>query len=209
MLNTVIGRVTSLKDGLWVTALPSESVVSLGRPQSEEAGPSILFLPHSRFDEGARTLEFAQGSARVINLGTLEETIVITVDRAEKRAKAPKPIAVRSGDRALIRESESAGEQVAELAAGLLDAVRTLDPDGEFVRFGTRKFINQPDNFVTIIPQPRVRDVRLVVRGSAREFAGSPLGIKKDQNGYSTFKVANAKDLGHAISLLSRVRRKR
>lgn len=209
MLNTVVGKVTLLKDGVWLTALPSEAVITLGRPQSEEAGPSILFLPHSRFDEAAETLEFVHGSARVVNLGTLDETIVVTVDRAEKRAKAPRPIAAKSGDRALLRESEAAGEPVASLVASLLEAVRMLDPDGEFVRFGTRRFINQADNFVTIIPQPRARDVRIVVRGSPSEFVGTSLAAKKDQNGYSTFKVATAKDLGHAISLLSKVRRKR
>ena len=209
MLNMVISGVNPLAEGLWATELTPDAILSLGRPQCEEAGPNVLFVPVSRFDEAGGTLEFAHGAARIVNLGTVAQTIIATNCLGDKRAESKElHSAVKSGDRALIREGELVGDPVAEIVAGLLRAVRQLDPHGEFVRHGTRRFINYPDNFVTIIPQPRIRDVRVVVRGSPVEFATSPSTLRKDQNGYSTFKVGNAKDLGHAISLLSKVRRK-
>lgn len=210
MLRSSIEGARSLDDGVWITSLSPDIAMSLGRPQAEEAGPTVLFVPEPRFNEVAGTLDFPHGAARLVNLGTSDQTLIVrTQGQNEGNKPARTEDALKSGDRAFLREAGTCGGAVSDLAPELLRAIRKLDPEGELVRFGTRRFINQADNFVTLIPQPRVRDIRLVVRGSPSEFGTIGMTVKKDQNGYSTFKVATAKDLSRAISLLSLVRRKR
>ena len=206
MLQNAISGATKLANNIWRTATSPIEIDRLGRAAGREPGPSIIYVPVvTEVSEG--TILFPSIDATVVNRGTLDDTIIIACNSSGGDKATPKN--VRAADRDFIAEAEAAGPDVGEFAKKMLQTLRELDPEGQLVAFPGRRFINKPDNFIVLVPQPRVRELKIVVRGNPREFENAPSDLKADQNGYSTFKIRSATDLAHAVKLLRQVRRKR
>jgi very-short-patch-repair endonuclease len=121
------------------------------------------------------------------------------------------PIAHRtsseSGDRAFLR---SLPPELKDFGAELLQRVRSLFP-GDLVFHPTSgKYVESPDNFWTIRPQPRAHSFRITVRGEPELFSsiGGSLRVQRDWGSYSCFTVERPSQIEDLIRVLKQVRRK-
>lgn len=206
MLQTAISNATKLCEGAWRAPLTPADVDRLGRSVGREPGPSVVFASDVSEAPDQSTIMFPLDAAAVVNRGTLDDALIVV--RGQADAQDDTGTEFEAGDKAFLDEAAASGEDVSEFAKRMLEAVRKLDPDGRMVAFPHRRFINKPDNFVVLVPQPRVRELKVIVRGSPYEFHDAPADLKRDQHGYSTFKIKNATDLARGIALLQQVRRK-
>jgi hypothetical protein len=204
MLKTAIANVSKIAEGAWESELSPDEVEALGRSFAQEPGPSVLLADEVE-ESDKNTILFPPNAVRVLNRGTAKRAFVLARPNSDASLSLPRGCA---GDDAFLKEAAQAGREVEEFARRMLREVRRLDPTGELVSFPGRRFINKPDNFVVLVPQPRIQELKIVVRGGPREFRDAPDDLKSDQNGYSTFKIRNATDLARGISLLKQVRRK-
>ena len=206
MLQTAIANVVKIGNGTWAAKLTPSEVSALGRPVAQEDGPSVIFLGAVTESADGLTVIFPANGAKVLNRGTSNEALIVSrTPAAPVRGTQPARV---SGDAVFLREAAACGSEVEEFARRMLQAVRKINPEGDLVSFPGRRFINKPDNFITLVPQPRVRELKIIVRGSPAEFVDGPNDLKKDQNGYSTFKIRNASGLKGALQLIEQVRRK-
>ena len=204
MLKTAIANVSKIAEGAWESELSPAEVEALGRSFAQEPGPSVLLADNIE-EPDETTILFAPSAVRVLNRGTASRAFVLARPSNDASARPPGESV---GDEEFLKEAAEAGAEVEAFARRMLREVRSLDPAGELVSFPGRRFINKPDNFVVLVPQPRIRELKIVVRGGPHEFRDAPGDLKPDQNGYSTFKIRNATDLAHGISLVRQVRRK-
>jgi hypothetical protein len=163
--------------------------------------------PESQADQ----LSFEPSSGHLLNLGTTDKTIVVLSAQQPSLSVAagttPAPVtSTVGGDDFFLASLPSS---LVPLGEQLLAEVRRRWP-GELQHHPTSKrFVESPDNFWTVKIQPRDRSLRITVRGEpSRLGAHGSLDIKRDQNGYSTFKVSRIDEVASVISLLSCVRRR-
>ena len=206
MLQTAISNATKLGDGTWRAPVSPADVDRLGRPLGREPGPSILYVS-AVTEVPDRTIIFPLSDAAVLNRGTLADALIVA--RVPNHHTGSIHYGEENGDESFVEEAAAAGEAVGEFAECMLEAIREVDPNGRLFAFPGRRFINKPDNFITLVPQPRVQELKVIVRGQPGDFRDAPEDLKSDQNGYSTFKIKSSTDLAPAIALLKQIRRKR
>ena len=206
MLQTAIANVVKIGDEIWSAELTPSEVSALGHPAAQEDGPSVIFLGPVTKSANGLTLIFPANGAKVLNRGNSNEILIVS--RTPVAPNSGDQQAKVSGDAAFMAEAAKCSSDVEEFAQRMLKAVRKIDPKGDLVSYPGRRFINKPDNFITLVPQPRVRQLKIIVRGSPVEFVNGPEDLKKDQNGYSTFKIRNVSGLKVALHFIEQVRRK-
>jgi len=119
----------------------------------------------------------------------------------------PKPAQTQlSGDTAFL---SALPLHLAKLGRAILEQVRSKYA-GELVFYPTSgRYVDTPDNFWTVKPQPRDVSFRITVRGNPDSFSGSSsLQIVSDQTGYSSFKINDLSQLTLFSQVLDQVRRK-
>lgn len=175
---------------------------------------SVLLLSRQPvFDSGTKKLTFDTTAAKVLNCGSSNNAVVIC-DLSPLTYPGPPPKIDRppieesdfSGDRQLL---ESLPPHLKELGIAILSAVRERHAGDLRFFQASGKYVETPDNFWTIRPQPRDRSFRITVRGRPDEFEnGGQLDIRPDMGSYSSFKITAQSQIADALSVLNQVRKK-
>jgi hypothetical protein len=99
----------------------------------------------------------------------------------------------------------SALDAISTAARALAEFSEAISIGSKFVSEGPR-FVLRPANFVTFsVHHKRANNLTVSVRGNETEFEKRPeLLLKKDQNGYSTFKFEKAEQLEAAAYYIKR-----
>lgn len=201
---------TPLSPGVWRAAVPIDDLAFLGKASQAVGDTSVVLLSRGPNDDPGG-LSFEPSSAIVLNRGATENTVIVVstepaaLDASARRATAPGP-GVTSGDTTFLTSLTPALEP---LGQQLLAEVRRRWPGELRLHAASKRFVESPDNYWTVKIQPRDGSLRITVRGEpSRLGAHGSLDVKRDQNGYSTFKISREADVPDVISLLSRVRRR-
>lgn len=199
-----------LDEGIWKARL-SPSEIRFLDPKAENAGPfSVLLLTeYPAFDRKGRNLSFNLSGVKLLNAGTSDTAILIGAAASRpgpEVAPEPPPGSTGSGDQKFL---QSLPADLKDFGAELLRKVRGLFPGDLEYYPKSGKYVQAPDNFWTIRPQPRDGSFRITVRGRPETFAykGS-FEIKPDMGSYSSFKVERPSQIDDLLSVLKQVRRK-
>lgn len=201
---------TRLDDGIWKARL-SQSEIRLLDPKAESAGDItvLLLLDEPTFDPERSQLAFDPSKVKLLNAGISDNAILVgnaSKVQPANRAKTPTPSQLGSGDAKFLSALPS---QLRELGTALLVAVRSKYR-GDLVFYeASGKYVEAPDNFWTIRPQPRDESFRVTVRGRPESFeSGRTLELKPDMTGYSSFKIERMGQIEELIRVLAQVRRR-
>lgn len=205
-----VDEATQLGDGVWRARL-SPSEVRLLDPRAEGiGGVTILLLTDApKFDAATQHLSFDPSKAKLLNAGTSDIAILIggaTTSTKELGAKSGGAAPLSSGDSRFINAIPA---HLCDLGTKLLSEVRRKYPGDLTYYEASGKYVDAPDNFWTIRPQPRDGSFRITVRGRPASFDGSgTLKIKPDMPGYSSFKIERVAQIEEFMQVLGQVRRK-
>ena len=205
-----IHEARQLDEGVWKARL-SPSEIRFLDPKAENAGPfSILLLTENpAFDRESGSVSFNPSGVKLLNAGTSDTAILIgaavTAPRAAGQSKAPQ-LSAGSGD---LKFLQSLPPNLKDFGTALLREVRCQFPGDLAFYPASRKYVQAPDNFWTIKPQPRDHSFRITVRGKPESFAPvRSLELKPDMPGYSCFKMKRCTQIEELIRVLKQVRRK-
>lgn len=90
----------------------------------------------------------------------------------------------------------------------ILEGIREHYPIGSLERTDRGVYVERPDNFRTIKPQPKDGSFAITLRGKRDRFHSTILQVKKDRSSYSRFKVSAESEVDEAIRLVLSARRK-
>jgi hypothetical protein len=205
-----IHEARQLDEGVWKARL-SPSEIRFLDPKAENAGPlSVLLLTENpAFDRESRSLSFNPAGVKLLNAGTSDTAILIGTALSGSRAAVPSKASqtsVGSGDARFLQLLPS---NLKDFGAELLREVRSQFPGDLAFYPASGKYVQAPDNFWTIRPQPRDGSFRITVRGKPDSFTITrSLELKPDMTGYSSFKVERTSQIEDLIRVLRQVRRK-
>lgn len=200
---------TQLDKGMWKASL-SPSEISLFNTKTESAGHTtvIFLLAEPKFDAERHQLTFDPSAVRLLNAGTSDHTILIEdyeMTQILDQINDTNSLRHSSGDAKFISSLPS---HIKELGSAILTAVRNKY-SGNLVYKTSGKYVEAPDNFWTIRPQPRDESFRITVRGRPESFENAhTFQIKADMPGYSSFKIERIEQIDDFIRILAQVRRK-
>lgn len=201
-----------LGERVWSAPLSPAEVRLLGLSAPTSSDRTVLLLEgDSRFEATSGRLAFDPSAAKLLCAGTSNFAIVLGSNNAgsvptQSPAKSAKAGVRSNGDAAFL---SSLPTKLEELGLKLLEAVRGRYA-GE-LRFYPKsgRYVDTPDNFWTIKPQPRDVSFRITVRGTPDSFIGiGSLQVVADQTGYSSFKVERMDQVPLFSRLIEQVRRK-
>ncbi len=199
-----------IDEGIWKARL-SPSEIRFLDPKAENTGPfSVLLLTEKpAFDRESRSLSFNPSGVKLLNAGTSDTAILIGAALSESRAAtSPKAsqVSAGSGDQKFL---QSLPANLKDFGVELLREVRSHFPGDLAFYPASGKYVQTPDNFWTVRPQPRDGSFRITVRGKPDSFATTrSLELKPDMTGYSSFKVERPSQIEDLIRVLKQVRRK-
>jgi hypothetical protein len=210
-LSVSIQGAKCLDPGLWKARLAQSELQFLGSADSRVGPLSVLLIfKCDSFDQATGTLSFNPSSARLLNLGTSEEAIIVesTANGSSGWAKT----AIRPARQATIGDSRfltDLPQKMLNFGTLLLQAVRTQYPGALKFYERSGKYVETPDNFWTVRIQTRDESFRITVRGKPESFSGlCSLTLKADMAGYSSFKVSSPEQIEEFMSVLRQVRKK-
>lgn len=201
---------TRLDEGVWKARL-SPAEVRLLDPRAESAGAITVLLLSDEpgFDIKRKQLSFDPSKAKLLNAGTSDTAILVgglPTNTQPIRSKGAAPVALGSGDSRFLSSLPS---HLNELGTKLLQAARSKYPGDLTFYEASGKYVEAPDNFWTIRPQPRDESFRITVRGRPESFkAPATLELKPDMTGYSSFKVERIGQVEEFLRVLDQIRRK-
>ncbi|MQF48937.1 hypothetical protein FIM08_03450 [SAR202 cluster bacterium AC-647-N09_OGT_505m] len=84
----------------------------------------------------------------------------------------------------------------------------TSEQELEFEQARSGRWIARPENFVTIKPQERSRDLAFTISGYPNDFAhiATSFEIKPDMGSYSRFKIDKADQIWECVRIIRRAR---
>ncbi|MCW5629517.1 MAG: hypothetical protein KIT47_11690 [Rhodoferax sp.] len=207
-----IEGVKLLGERVWRAPLSPSEVRLLGLSAPSTSDRTVLLLDgQPRYDAESGRLAFDPSAAKLLCAGTSSDAILLggaeatppsTPRGQQQNRPAPRP----SGDAAFLSALPA---NLAELGRAVLEAVRSRYA-GE-LRFYQKsgRYIDTPDNFWTIKPQPRDVSFRITVRGTPDSFSGvGGLQVGADQTGYSSFKIERLDQIALFNRLMEQVRRR-
>lgn len=210
-ITVTIENVTEQTPSLWTGSIAPESVRRLGAALSAAGKASVLLVEQAEFDAAEDRLSFPLGGARVLNLGATEEAIFVATSdidqaveavasRVSEPANDPR---LGFGDRDCIKAFSRLPDELQEAARQLVAHIRALAPNGDLAHKPPR-YVNFPDNWVTLQAQPQVREILITFKGAVE----TTLKSASARRPYQGFKVRGLGDVPEAKRLLSLAQRK-
>jgi len=199
-----------LDEGVWKARL-SPSEIRFLDPKAENAGPfSVLLLTENpAFDRESRSLSFNPAGVKLLNAGTSDTAILIGTALSGSRAAVPSKAPQTSAGSGDAKFLQSIPANLKDFGTELLREVRSQFPGDLAFYPKSGKYVQAPDNFWTIRPQPRDGSFRITVRGKPDSFTTTrSLELKPDMTGYSSFKVKRPSQIEDLIRVLKQVRRR-
>ena|SRR3990172_3321080 len=203
-----IGNVTALDSWLWTAAIdPREITRLLGDCRYSYGGPNVILLSKPPVRVSNSQLQFAPADARPLNIGAQFDTLIIwdaesSADKAEDQTDTEASL----GDLQFVASLPAELEQ---LGKTFLAAIRKQFKGRLEYHSKSRKYVERPDNWWTVIIQPRARSLRVIVRGKPEEFdVQDGVRLSQDQHGYANFTIARVEDVPKALAILQQAKRK-
>jgi hypothetical protein len=201
-----------LGERVWSAPLSPAEVRLLGLSAPSTSDRTVLLLDSDpRFDPSTGRLAFDPNSVKLLCAGTSNAAILLSGNSSSaappQTPRKQTQVASRpSGDAAFL---SSLPANLAELGRALLEAVRNKYAGELRLYPKSGRYVDTPDNFWTIKPQPRDVSFRITVRGTPDSFVGvGPLQVRADQTGYSSFKVERMDQIALLSRLIEQVRRR-
>jgi hypothetical protein len=192
---------------VWKAMLPPEQVRQLSAPLGSFGGASVILIDGPEYQSARHQLAFPFGSARVLNLGASDESLILGV--AEKTAIAESAFlspGLSFGDKSflLALRSSRLSDDLKEAAEQLVSFVREEDPAGDLQHKGQR-YVSFPDNWVTFQIQPQVREILVTYKG----YVQSRLKSASARRPYHGFKLRGLQEIEEAKRVLRGATRRR
>lgn len=212
MLRLSIQGASQIPGEVWRAELDPSEVLRLLGPSD---GQVSVILVTAAGDGRDGKLEFEPRYARVLNIGTSSEALVVfdaepEAVRAVSEGSSPAEAPVHApGDEVFLDDPRLS--ELRPLAEELVTRVREQFPGG-FLKYypDSKRYVQKPDNFWTVsIQQPRAKDLAITVRGVAEDFV-VPDGIelKPHMHGYSYFKISRSDQIPGALSIIGQASKK-
>jgi hypothetical protein len=210
-ISLTIPNVSALDPGVWKAKLPPDDLRFLGGGATRLGPLSVLLILDSvSFDRASSTLSFSPANARVLNLGSTENALIVesrTSGEAHERPSTALPdLPAAGGDADFIAALPSS---LRSFGAELLMLVRESYPGA--LRFFPKsgKYVESPDNFWTVRIQTRDQSFRVTVRGRPEDFLTvGDIQLSPDMTGYSSFKLSAPSQLTDFMKILQQVPKK-
>jgi len=197
VLRILIQSVEDAQMGLWTTKLTPGEVRRLGDAKASLGTRSVIGLEGPEFDGAAKSLSVSPDKIVVLNVGSLDDTVLVDLGQLD---------APRSADWLHRVDDEPKGTTTGGDQAFLEDCMRLLNPTlatiaerllveirrcyrGQLHEGTQRRWVNYPGNFVVMAIQNRDQSLAVYVKGRPEEFDAPTLDIRPDRQGYSRFKV--------------------
>ncbi len=167
----------------------------------------LLLVSPPRYDSAEARLTFDAAAVKLLVLGSSKEAILVAPGTPKVRQVAASRTALQEGDGFFF---SSLPKALDEIGRALLEVVRSKS-DGQ-LRFYPKsgRYVEYPDNFWTVKPQPRDMSFRITVRGAPDSFHDvDSLELKPDQSGYSAFKLRSMEQISAFSRLVDQIRRRR
>ncbi len=114
-----------------------------------------------------------------------------------------------SGDDEFRKDLERLPTPIRNIGMSILQGVREVYPHGCLnYRPKCGRYIERPDNFWTIKPQPRAESFAITVRGTFDSSKFSLIEVKPDRGSYSRFVVRDQNQVEEAIRVILSARRR-
>lgn len=212
-----IENAVALKSDVWSASVAPANVRNLSAPLSTAGVTSVVLVEGVEFDVAARCLSFPFGSVRVLNLGSSDDALFISgIDTAGDAGAKEAPVETQTdegssseqvrlgfGDRDCLRGFAQMSPELQLAAQQAVEHIRKLDPSGDLQKEGQR-YVNRPDNFVTLQPQPRVSDILVTFKGSVK----TTLKEASARRPYQGFKIRGTGDVPEALRVLQLAKRR-
>jgi hypothetical protein len=205
-----IPEALQLDEGIWKARL-SPSEARFLDAKSLTAGPlSVLLVSEApRFDPKTGSLSFDLAAAKLLNAGTSDTAILIAATSNEPKQNERLDSVKRSIGSGDAKFLQALPANLKNLGTQLLAEVRAHIAGDLIFYQSSGKYVQAPDNFWTIRPQPRDESFRMTVRGKPESFdVLESLELRPDMTGYSSFKVSHAAQIPDMLRVLKQVRRK-
>jgi len=207
-LSFQVDGATALDQGIWRAHFSPAEVRMLGMSASNTGDRTVLLLNGiPKYDESESSLIFDPSKAKLLVSGSSDAAIFIATALGDSIDVSSRQVAGRAnGDSAFL---SSLPKNLSDLGRSLLDLVRsTYSGELKFYEKSGR-YVESPDNFWTVKPQPRDVSFRITVRGAPESFKDvDSLDLKPDQSGYSSFKVSTESQFKAFSKLLGQIYRK-
>jgi hypothetical protein len=213
-LRISVENVTKIDEGIWLAQLNPSEVRILGECSANYGDPSVLLLLEpAEYNESSQKVIFNPKAVQLLNIGNSNKAIILDglPDQIGKAAEnglvgpsreETRPEPVNEGDSKFITELPPDLKDLGEM---LLAEVRKHFRGELKYHARSRKYVETPDNFWTVIIQPRDKSLRITVRGIPQSFAGYPdVSLKDDMSGYSAFKVTRKDQINSAVSIIKK-----
>ena len=202
----VINNATTILPGIWSAIVPTHHFDHLPQSSAARARYTVVTAPLSaRGDE----LRLDPAAATILARGT--EASILFLDSGPVSPEYPERETPRESDVAVTwrRETDAGfldacralvGEDFRDLGHRLLEGFRPIHP-GRLLEGKSRKWTNQPSNFVAITIQNRDRSFAVSIR-DVPEARNSSLAPRPDRPGYLRFKVSDISEVPEAVRLI-------
>jgi hypothetical protein len=207
-LSFQVDGAVALDRGVWRARFSPAEVRMLGVNAPNTGDRTVLLLNGMpKYVESESRLIFDPSHAKLLVSGSSDAAIFIATGSTHLvNTLSRGPAARAGGDAAFL---SALPKDLSELGRDLLDLVRSTS-SGELKFYEkSGRYVESPDNFWTIKPQPRDVSFRITVRGVPESFKDvESLELKPDQSGYSSFKVSRQIQLKAFSKLLGQIQRK-
>ena len=191
-----IKKVKYISEGIWKANLdPSEVRQLMGNCENTYGDKSIILLTGPFTFKNGGKLEFEPLHARPLNIGNTTQTIIISSMNQYDRYEP--------GDEKFLRNLKDLPQNMKLIGEKLLIEIRKHFRGDLKYHQKSRKYVESPDNFWTVKPQPRDKSFRITVRGVPEKFdIPQSIELKPDMAGYSTFKISKIEQIDAAIHII-------
>jgi len=210
--------------GIWEAQLDPDDLRMLAPAGLSYAGPSVLLLTAEASLSPGGALEASLSVVRVLNVGNDRRVFVVRGDVSNGMGRETEPAGrhhrVGPSDRPQNTMGRRPGDveflnatpvYLRPLAQSLLTSVRR-EYAGELVfKRGSGRFVESPDNWWTVKPQPVARSFRFTVRMPVEKLEDLRLpNLARDRNNsYAAFTMDAQEQVGNVLAALRRVAQNR
>ena len=191
------------------TIEPSQVRFLAASPRGRGGVSIILSFEKLSSNHSSGSIKLTPDCFDVLNIGNTSDTIIIeainnseqVVERDAVTRRSALPISRGDG-----KFSAELPKSLQTLGTKLLAEVRSFYT-GELVKMKSpRKYVESPENFWTVTIQPRVCSFMITVYGEPDKFLHvknlADINLKKDMNGYSSFKLERDDQIGVALEVI-------
>ena len=204
-----------MRQGVWDVRIEPERLAVLGQPAVKGRGPSVIFLEHGLTQVGEGGLEFGLDSAALLNLGTVPEAIVVDVSLPEEgeghRSGAIPEASMRrlpaGGDKDFL---EALPQAMLGLGEQFLRAMRSEFPGRLEYRERSGRWIETPDAWWTVKPQPYKQNFYISVRRPPDEYdVPTSIVMKRERASWSRLYLGSVAQLDDVMTVMRQAARHR